>query len=59
MLCVTISRLYRERHFKTFFEENKRDSKKVWEAINAIIIYNKNTQKITADKLIYKQYNYN
>ena len=42
--CVTISRLYKERYFKKFFEKNK-DSKKVWEAINAIIDNNKNTQK--------------
>ena len=49
---VTISRLYKERYFKNFFEENEKDSKKVGEAINAITNNNKNTKKIHIKNVI-------
>ena len=42
-MCYNIPLI--QRSFKNFFEENKKDSKKLWEATNAIINNNKNTKK--------------
>ena len=33
--------LYKERYFKTFFEENKKDSKKVWKLLMQSLIITK------------------
>ena len=43
-MCYNIL-LIQRKILKCFFEENKKDSKKVWEAINAIINNNTNAQK--------------
>ena len=44
---------------KFFVEENKKDSRMVWEAINAIINNNKNTQISQQIRLNIKRCNYN
>ena len=44
---------------KFFVEENKKDSKMVWEAINAIINNSKNTQISQQIRLNIKRCNYN
>ena len=36
-LTVTLTRISKEKYYKSFFEDNKKDSKKVWEGIWSII----------------------
>ena len=34
---MTLTRVSKEKYYKSFFEDNKKDSKKVWESIESII----------------------
>ena len=36
-LTITLTRISKEKYYKSFFEDNKKDSKKVWEGIRSII----------------------
>ena len=35
-LTITLTRISKEKYYKSFFEDNKKDSKKVWEGIRSI-----------------------
>ena len=67
-LTTTLTKVCKEEHYKSFFHDNKKDSKKVWEGIRSIVsITNKKSiqninlnidkETITDDKEISNHFN--